>query len=222
MNAIAHNTADRNAEIALARREGLASLTDLADRYGISRERVRQIASRQGVDPVEAARAYVERHGTSHPRVELDDGAVSLALHYWRQGLDHERIAKSLRAMGIEANTSAVRSAVREYVTERDRAARRASRVAASNVHYDEAPRDAHRSPREDRRWGAEQIVDALVTYARARGGELPSSRAYDVDARCDDSLPSLSTIRNRLGRYTSVRLMVYEKLEQEEADDGV
>lgn len=204
---------ERNAEIAQARRDGTASLSELADRYGISRERVRQISRSQGVNPTEAAYAFAQNNQVVRQRVVLPEDAAMKSIIYWSQGLDFEDIAKKLRAEGINANTNAVRQTVRERATEQTRALRRAARSQAANIHYSDGPRDVHRTPREGRHWTPQEVLRALVEYAKKHDGKLASARAYEVDARCDDSLPSLSTIRNRLGRFTTVRLMVYEEL---------
>jgi DNA-binding NarL/FixJ family response regulator len=54
------------------------------------------------------------------------------------------------------------------------------------------------------RRWtddACRRALEALI----AELGELPTAAQYDVLASADDSLPSLATVRNRLGRWSEV-----------------
>jgi hypothetical protein len=54
------------------------------------------------------------------------------------------------------------------------------------------------------RRWtedACRRALEALVTEL----GEVPTADQYEVLASADDSLPSLATVRNRLGRWSEV-----------------
>jgi transcriptional regulator with XRE-family HTH domain len=64
------------------------------------------------------------------------------------------------------------------------------------------APRAAHR--RYVRRWTEAACLDVLARLVDDLG-ELPSLQRYTLLAESDDTLPSPATVRNRLGRWTTL-----------------
>jgi transposase len=158
-----------------ALRERGFSLDEIALRFGVSRERVRQILRAHGEpDPEVVADARKRRAG------QLAEERVDELLALWRTGAEPSSAATSL---GLQA--SACRSTIARFATEVDKAARRASLSGARGV-----PTYSERD-----------IIVALRAVA-AGLGRVPSAKEYALLARGLD-LPSLPTVLNRMGGWT-------------------
>lgn len=158
-----------------ALRERGYSLDEIALRFGVSRERVRQILRAHGApDPELVADARRRR------AEQLAEARVDQLLALWRAG--HEpRSAAS--ALGLQA--AACRSTIARFATEVDKAARRANLSGTrGNPTYSE--RD---------------IIVALRAVA-AGLGRVPSAKEYALLARGLE-LPSLPTVLNRMGGWS-------------------
>jgi hypothetical protein len=165
----------RRREMAALRVQGW-SLAEIAARYEISRERVRQILDAHGrldrLDVVEARRRRTLR---------LAEARVDELLALWRSGCDPRAIAHGLGLQG-----AACRGTIERFATDVDRAARRAALAGA----------------RAAPTYSDEDLVVALRSTA-ARLGRAPSAKDYAAIAR-EWGLPSVPTILNRMGGWSS------------------
>jgi len=154
------------------------SLDEIALRYGVSRERVRQILRANGgpdpCDVVDARRRRAERQA---------EARIDELLALWRAG---EEPASAATTLGLQA--VACRSTIARFATEVDRTARRASLADA---------RGSGAQMYSDR-----DILVALTSVA-ARLGRVPSPKEYAALAR-QLQFPSLPTVLNRMGGWTS------------------
>lgn len=238
--------ARRDAMVTL-RQEG-ATLEEVGERFGITRERVRQIL---GPDAPSAKAAGAARRRRSSEAVEPHAGEL---LAEFRSGRD-----PGTRARELGLSAQAVRDLIEARATPADRAERKLSqsrlRGAGSRTYSDgqltlaihrvavrtggtpssgeyarhaaeeglpslptvvnrfgswaDAVRAAGMTPREARRrytrhWTEERCRDAIRRLIDELG-EAPTAEQYDVLASADDDLPSLATVRNRLGRWSEV-----------------
>jgi AraC-like DNA-binding protein len=224
------------------------SLDEIALRFGVSRERVRQILrAHGGPDPQDIADARRRRaEGQAEERVDE-------LLDLWRRG---EQPRSAAGKLGLQA--AACRSTIERFATDVDRAARRASMAGARRVqtysdrdiilaltsvatcvgrvpsakeyaaharalNYPSLPtvlnrmggwtralRAAGMKPlsaparRRTRRW-TEQACWAALRIACDELGEIPTVLSYERYAAGRDELPSAATLRNRLGRWSSI-----------------
>jgi len=152
------------------------SLDEIATRYAVSRERVRQILRAYGgPDAQDVADARRRR------AAQLAEARVDELLALWRAGADTGAAAVQL---GLQ--TAACRSTIGRFATEVDRAARRASLADA----------------RGGRTYSDRDIVRA-VRSASERLRRVPRAQEYAVVAR-ETQLPSLATVLNRMGGWSS------------------
>jgi len=150
------------------------SLDEIALRFGVSRERVRQILrAHGGPDPQDIADAR-RRRAEGHAEQRIDE-----LLDLWRRGEQPRRAADKL---GLQA--AACRSTIERFATDVDRAARRASMAGARRVQT----------------YSDRDIIVALTSVA-TRVGRVPSAKEYATHAR-DLNYPSLPTILNRMGGW--------------------
>jgi uncharacterized protein (DUF433 family) len=176
-----------------ALREQGWSLDEIAVRYEVSRERVRQILrAHGGPDQQDVAAAR-------HRRAEqLAEARVDELLALWRAG-DSPR--EAARTLGLRA--AACTRAIERFTTDVDRAARRASmagaRSVAAGLRGDPVPARTRRL-----RWTNAACWEALRRAADELG-EVPTVLAYERCAAGRSDLPSSATIRNRLGRWSSL-----------------
>lgn len=160
-----------------ALREQGWSLDEIAVRYLVSRERVRQILiAHGGPHPQEVVDAR-RRRAEQQAEARIDE-----LLALWRAGEEPSSAASSL---GLQA--SACRSTIARLATDVDRAARRASLAHARGGAQTYSDRD---------------ILVALTSVA-ARLGRVPSPKEYAGLAR-ELEFPSLPTVLNRMGGWTS------------------
>jgi hypothetical protein len=239
---------DRVAQMAALREQG-ATLDEIAARFEVSRERVRQLLGPQvglGADQVAEMRRR-RAEARAHGRVD-----ELLAL--WRAG---RALADAADALSLQA--AAARRVIAASATAADRAARKASLAAARPAantysdadivlalrrvaaHVGRAPRAKEyaalrrqlggpslptvlnrmngwttalraagiASPRaaprtRSRRWTVDACWSALRTVV-AELDAIPTVAAYDRHARDRDDLPSSATVRNRLGRWSTI-----------------
>lgn len=157
-----------------ALREQGWSLDEIALRFGVSRERVRQILRAHGgpgqQDIVDARRRRAEAQAEAH---------VDELLALWRSGKPPRDAAGTL---GLQA--AACRSTIARFATDVDRAARKASMAGARRAQL----------------YSDRDIIVALTSVA-ARVGRVPSAKEYALHARTLD-YPSLPTVLNRMGGW--------------------
>jgi AraC-like DNA-binding protein len=158
-----------------AQREHGWSLDEIALRFGVSRERVRQILrAHGGPDPRDIADAR-RRRAEAQAEERIDE-----LLALWRAG---EQPRSAASALGLQA--AACRSTIERFATDVDRAARKATIAGARRVQM----------------YTDRDIIVALTSVA-ARVGRVPSAKEYATHARRLD-YPSLPTILNRMGGWT-------------------
>ena len=159
-----------------ALREQGWSLDEIALRFGVSRERVRQIMRAHGgpapADIAEARRRRAEEQAEAH---------IDELLGRWRAG-QPPRLAAS--ELGLQA--AACRSTIERFATDADRAARKASMAGA----------------RRAQTYSDRDIILALVSVS-TRVGRVPSAKEYAAHAR-ELNYPSLPTVLNRMGGWTN------------------
>lgn len=195
----------RDLFIAEARRDGTKTLQELADHYGLSRERVRQIANAQGVNGRQAAAVVMERR---HEAVIEDAEAnTERILMRYIAGDTPQTIAAFM-----ELPINAIKSVLDESITDEIVAARSNFRAMRLYPEIDAGPRETA-APREDRWWTQERCWKALCDLARENGNMLMSSTAYQRISTGRTDLPSFKTVRDRLGRWSTVRVQVHSHL---------
>jgi uncharacterized protein (DUF433 family) len=161
-------------QMAALREQGW-SLDEIALRYEVSRERVRQILrAHGGPEPQDIAVARRRR------AERLAEERIDELLALWRAGEGAAGVAATL---GLQ--TAACRTTIGRFATDVDRAARRAGLAAARA-----APTYSDRD-----------ITLALETAA-AQLGRVPSAKDYAAIAR-RARLPSLATVLNRMGGWS-------------------
>lgn len=162
-------------QMAALREQGW-NLDEIAARFEVSRERVRQILRANGgpdrLEVLDARRRRTERRA---------EARIDELLALWRAGEEPGAIAGRL---GLQR--TACRGVIERSATEVDRVARRAA-LAGTRA----APT-----------YSDADIVVALTSTA-ARLGRVPSPKAYAAVAR-DGDLPSVPTILNRMGGWSS------------------
>src|SRR5436190_2699539 len=170
----APGTQERMRQMRTLRERGF-SLDEVALRFGVSRERVRQILRAHGApDPDLVVDARRRR------AAQLAEARVDELLALWRAG--HEpRSAAS--ALGLQA--TACRSTIERFATDVDKAARRASMSGARGAQT----------------YSDRDIIVALRAVA-AGLGRVPSAKEYALLARGLE-LPSLPTVLNRMGGWS-------------------
>lgn len=167
----------RMREIVALRTKGW-SLDEIAARYEVSRERVRQLLrAHGGPDAHDVSDA---RRRRAEQRAEL---CVDELLAMWRSGLE---LGRAANVLGLPVG--ACRGVIARFATDVDRAARGLSMSRA-------------------RRQGSEiysdrDILDALKTVA-AQLGHVPSPKQYEALAR-DLKLASVATVLVRMGDWSS------------------
>lgn len=170
----APGTPERILQIRLMREQGY-SLDEIARRYGVSRERVRQILRAHGApDPdlvADARRRRSER---------LAEARVDELLALWRAGAGARSAAS---ALGLQA--AACKSTIERFATDVDKAARRASMSGS----------------RGSQTYSERDILVALRAVAAALS-RVPSAKEYALLARGLE-LPSLPTVLNRMGGWS-------------------
>ncbi len=151
------------------------SLDEIALRFAVSRERVRQILrAHGGPDPQDIADARRRRAEA------LAEERVDELLALWRAG---EQPRNAAGKLGLQA--AACRSTIDRFATDVDRAARKATMAGARRVQT----------------YSDRDIIVALTSVA-ARVGRVPSAKEYAAQAR-DLDYPSLPTVLNRMGGWT-------------------
>lgn len=202
--------AERDQEIARLRREGLASLTTIAEHYGITAERVRQIAGGLGVDGRQAHNAYLINRSAMYQEMMREHETTIVTR--WLAGQSPRRIAKD-----VGLPLYCVQSVVDEHTTDRAVSSRQSRhRLILANAGCPDGPAEDFRTPTYRRYWTAQRCWDALAELARRSGGRLPGAETYKEISRGEPMLPSLQTCRNRLGRWTYVRAEIHKRLSEE------
>jgi hypothetical protein len=158
-----------------AQREHGWSLDEIALRFGVSRERVRQILRAHGGPDAQDIADARRRRAEVQAEARIDE-----LLALWRAGEQPRRVASML---GLQA--AACRSTIERFATDVDRAARRASMAGARRVQT----------------YSDRDIIVALTSVA-TRVGRVPSAKEYAAHARALD-YPSLPTVLNRMGGWT-------------------
>ena len=174
---LAPGSLQRIREMTLLREQGW-SLDEIALRYGVSRERVRQILRANGGPGARHVSEARHRRAEQQAEARIDE-----LLTLWRAGAQPRSAATSL---GLQA--VACRGTIARFATEVDRAARRASLAEARE--------------RGAQMYSDRDILVALTSVA-ARLGRTPSPKEYASLAR-ELRFPSLPTVLNRMGGWTS------------------
>jgi hypothetical protein len=146
-----------------------ATLQEVADQHGVTRERVRQILKQHGASArtgAEARRARSQELIRTHSEEIMRD---------FRRGL-----ADSETARRLDLPVSGVAALIRQLATPQDRTMRRSNSQRAAEQIFSDA-----------------DIVDAVREVSR-RYGRTPSTGEYARAAR-DEGLPSIATVHNRL-----------------------
>jgi transcriptional regulator with XRE-family HTH domain len=172
--AAAPGTPQRIRQIRALRERGY-SLDEIALRFGISRERVRQILRAHGAPDRDLVADARRRRAAQLAEERIDELLV-----LWRAGAETGGVATTL---GLQA--AACRSTIARFATDVDKAARRASMS----------------DTRGGQTYSERDIVVALRAVA-AGLGRVPSAKEYALLARGLE-LPSLPTVLNRLGGWT-------------------
>ncbi len=159
-----------------ALREQGWSLDEIALRFGVSRERVRQIMRAHGGPAPEDIAEARRRRAEAEAEARIDE-----LLTRWRAG-EQPRVAAT--ALGLQA--AACRSTIERFATDADRAARKASMAGARWVQT----------------YSDRDIILALVSVS-TRVGRVPSAKEYGLHAR-ELNYPSLPTVLNRMGGWTN------------------
>jgi transcriptional regulator with XRE-family HTH domain len=150
------------------------SLDEIALRFGVSRERVRQILrAHGGPDPQDIADAR-RRRAEAQAEERIDE-----LLAVWRAG---EQPRSAADKLGLQA--AACRSTIDRFATDVDRAARKATMAGA----------------RQTQLYSDRDIIVALTSVS-TRVGRVPSAKEYAVHAR-ELNYPSLPTVLNRMGGW--------------------
>jgi uncharacterized protein (DUF433 family) len=171
----------RNVTIADLRREGW-TLQEIGERFGLSRERVRQILTAAGPRDARSASA---RRGRRQQGIDAARALRAEILSRWSHG---ERLRDLAPSLGIPLR--AAQLVVRESASAEDAALRRAA-LNVVNATFDRRYRDA-------------ELVAAVRRAADALG-RAPSGREYTRLASSLE-LPGLATIQRRLGWSSAVR----------------
>jgi DNA-binding CsgD family transcriptional regulator len=169
---------ERALEIVTLRLAG-HTLQEIGDQFRITRERVRQILEREGVD------ASVVRQSRDRAEFAAAREAAADVLRLWAEG---GSIASIASALGLAS--PAVQEVVGERVSEIHRALRRRAINARVGAHA--------------KRYPDEELLAAIRTVAR-QCGRTPSSDDYAALAG-ELGLPSAALITNRLGWRNAVR----------------
>ena len=162
-------------EMAALREQGW-SLDEIALRYEVSRERVRQILRAHGGPGTQEIADARRRRAEQQAEARVDE-----LLALWRAGAGAGDVAGKL---GLQA--VACRSTIERFATDVDRAARRASMAGARGA----------------RMYSDRDIILAL-TSASKRLGRVPSAKDYAALAR-ELGFPSLATVLNRMGGWSN------------------
>lgn len=191
--------ADRDEEIVRLRVEGKASLQQIGDHYGISAERVRQIAAAAGVNGRGAAKSYMSvRHRKNIDKVAEQ---TSLIMIRWMAGESERRIARTMRVP-----YEMVHLVVTENQTDEAWRSRNES-VAGQVIKF--APYTSEKAgskPGTHRSyWNAQRCWAVLEGLARMNGGRLGSANWYRELSHGKQMLPSITHIRKRLGKWSYV-----------------
>ncbi len=173
---LAPGSPERGLQMAALREEGW-KLEEIALRYEVSRERVRQILRAHGDGPAPEDIAEARRRRARR----LAEAAVEDLLALWRAG---ESPSSAASKLGLQS--AACRMAIERFATDLDRAARREALAAArATPMYSDG----------DITWA--------VLSAAARIGRVPSAKEYAALAR-RLQLPSLATVLNRMGGWSN------------------
>jgi uncharacterized protein (DUF433 family) len=162
-------------QMATLRKQGW-SLDEIALRYEVSRERVRQILrAHGGPEPKDIAIARRRR------AERLAEERIDELLALWRAG---EGVASMAAKLGLQ--TTACRNTIERFATDVDRVARTA-RLAGARA----APTYS------------EDDITLALRSAATELGRVPSAKEYSAVAR-HGSLPSLATVLNRMGGWSN------------------
>jgi transcriptional regulator with XRE-family HTH domain len=150
------------------------SLDEIALRFGVSRERVRQILRAHGGPDSQDIADARRRRAEAQAEERIDE-----LLALWRAG---EQPRSAADKLGLQA--AACRSTIDRFATDVDRAARKASMAGARRIQL----------------YSDRDIIVALTSVG-ARVGRVPSAKEYALHAR-ELNYPSLPTVLNRMGGW--------------------
>lgn len=205
---LAQSRANRQRDlfIAEARRNGTATLAELAEQYDITRERVRQIATKMGVNSSQAALA-AQHHRDEEMEQRLAEISDGVMMRYIA-GDSPPDLAKH-----FDVSVNQIRSILDERLTDEIIAARSNYRSQRLYPEIGAGPLDGRSKQREDRYWTRDRVWQRLVQLAQENGGRLMSSSEYQKISTGREDLPSFRTVRVRLGRWSTVRVEIHKAL---------
>jgi hypothetical protein len=172
--ALAPGSLQRVRQMQALRQQGWR-LDEIALRFGVSRERVRQILHAHG-GPAPQDIADARRRRAEEQAEQRIDELLAL----WRAG---EQPRSAADKLGLQA--AACRSTIERFATDVDRAARKASMAGARRIQL----------------YSDRDIIVALTSVG-TRVGRVPSAKEYAAHARALN-YPSLPTVLNRMGGWT-------------------
>ena len=187
------------------------TLQEIADQFGMTRERVRQIIKSEGVAEARAARKLeAERRA----RQQAEDRARELdvrsaARHEARSAERRQIVIQSLQRAATYAHP--LTGAAYDRLIEIGEIAG-PSRQTVANVFgswieaCDAAGIECGRSARVEykRRWSKAEML-AYVRICQSEIGRVPTAHGYDAWAKTYDGAPSAGTVRNNFGLWSNV-----------------
>ena len=171
---LAPGSLQRVRQMQAMRRQGW-SLDEIALRFGVSRERVRQVMRAHGGPTAQDIAEARRRRSEAQAELRVDE-----LLARWRTG---EPPGVAAGELGLQA--VACRSTIERFATDADRAARTASMAGE----------------RRGQTYSDRDIILALTSVATC-AGRIPSAKDYAAHAG-GLGYPSLPTILNRMGGWT-------------------
>lgn len=193
---------ERNQFIAETRQNGEYSIGELAKMFGVSRERIRQIANECGIDPVHAKNAYKAHKDMLS---SISDREEYFLLLENRENLLKDYIdgyGPGSLAEKYGCRPRNVRKVLDEIVDSNAIAKR--SNSLNFGKKYDE-PLYKYKSE-GDPYWTRERCLEALNAIVDSHG-KFPTIEVYNKISKAGN-YPSFSTLRNRVGRWSYIKTL--------------
>lgn len=193
---------ERNQFIAETRQNGEYSIGELAKMFGISRERVRQIANECGVDPVHAKNAYKahKKEASSIADREECSRLLESKSELLRDYIDGYGPGYLAEKYGCRPKN--VRKVLDEIIDNKVIAER--SNSLNFGKRYDEPL--YRRTSESDLYWSRERCLEKIGALVESHG-EFPTIEEYNKITKTGN-YPSFSTLRNRVGRWSYIKIL--------------
>jgi hypothetical protein len=199
---------ERDRQIAELRRTGAASLEEIAKRV---RDLHRARAPDHSSAPASATPTLPPPTLRRARSEKLDAAEDSTRRRSSCAGSGPRASRRSPRTSA--SPIAAAQAILDEQVTDEIHAARLREHDRESASRMPRSARAPDGDARDDRHWTYDATLAALVRCAEENGGRLPSSTKYKVIGSERDDMPSFPTVRNRIGRWSQVRILVNNKL---------